>query len=109
MDQVRRQLVIFERHGKILKWHDRDIPPGREWEGQIDERLRGAHLILLFVSPHFIESRYCWEVEVRTALERHESGEARVIPIILRPCAWEDAPFARLQALPKGRNSVDPM
>jgi hypothetical protein len=101
MDHVRRQLVIFERQGKIVKWHDRKIPPGTEWEGQIDERLRSAHVILLFVSPHFIESRYCYDIEVMTALERHEQGDARVIPIILRPCAWEDAPFARLQALPK--------
>ena len=35
------------------------------------------------------------------ALERHDAGEARVIPVILRPVDWHEAPFARLQALPK--------
>jgi hypothetical protein len=100
MDSVRRQLVIFERQGRIVKWHDREIPPGVEWEAQIDQRLRSAHVILLFVSPAFIESRYCYDVEVVAALERHAAGSARVIPIILRPCAWEAAPFAALQALP---------
>jgi hypothetical protein len=24
-----------------------------------------------------------------------------VVPIILRPCAWQDAPFSKLQALPR--------
>ena len=33
-------------------------------------------------------------------MERHEAGEARVIPIILRPVDWEAAPFGRLLALP---------
>jgi hypothetical protein len=34
------------------------------------------------------------------AVERHERGEARVIPIILRACLWQDAPFGKLQTLP---------
>ncbi len=106
MNAVRQQLVIFERQGRIIKWHDRQIPPGTEWAGQIDQRLRLAHIILLFVSPAFLESRYCWDVEVTTALERHQRGEARVIPIILRPCAWQAAPFARLQALPTDARPV---
>jgi hypothetical protein len=35
------------------------------------------------------------------AMRRHQTNSAKVIPIILRPCAWESAPFAKLQALPK--------
>jgi hypothetical protein len=52
------------------------------------------------MSPHFIESRYCYEVEGDEALRRHRAGQASVIPIILRPCAWEETPFGHLQALP---------
>ncbi len=40
------------------------------------------------------------------ALERESNGEARVIPIILRPCDWQDAPFGHLQALPTDGNPV---
>jgi len=106
MNDVRRQLVIFERKGQIIKWHDRMIPPGEEWENHIDSRLRQAQIILLFVSPSFIESKYCYDIEVREALKRHESNEAHVIPIILRPCAWEEAPFSKLQALPQDGRAV---
>jgi hypothetical protein len=100
MNAVRRQLVIFERNGCILKWHDRQIPAGAEWRKEIDRRLDRARIILLFVSPHFIESRYCYEVEGQAALRRHDTGAARVVPVILRPCFWQEAPFAKLQALP---------
>jgi hypothetical protein len=101
MDEVRRQLIVFERQGRILKWYDRIIPPGVEWKTEIDERLRRARIILLFMSPQFIESKYCYLVEGQEALRRHDSKEATVIPVILRPCAWEDSPFGKLQALPR--------
>jgi hypothetical protein len=39
-------------------------------------------------------------------MDRYEKGEARVIPIILRACDWQDAPFGKLQALPKDAQSV---
>jgi hypothetical protein len=106
MDEVRRQLIVYERQGQILKWHDRKIPPGVEWKNEIDGRLRRARIILLFITPHFIESRYCYEVEGLEALRRHDSGEATVVPVILRPCAWQDSPFGRLQALPRDGNPV---
>jgi hypothetical protein len=101
MDDVRRQLIVWERNGRILKWHDRQIPPGSDWRNHIDERLNSARIVLLFLSPHFIESRYCYEVEGQAALRRRESRAAEVIPVILRPCPWQETPFGTLQALPR--------
>ena len=106
MNDVRRQLIVEERNGRILKWYDREIPPGADWRQQIDNRLEHAKIILLFMSPHFIESLYCYEIEGQIALRRHETGEARVIPVILRPCLWERSPFGKLQALPRDANPV---
>src|SRR5205823_3537205 len=54
------------------------------------------------VSADFLASDYCSDVEVKTALARYARGEARVIPIILRPCEWGQSRFKHLQALPKG-------
>jgi len=100
LNDIRRQLVVFDRIGVIRKWHDRLIPPGVEWRDQIDSRLHTSKIILLLVSPDFFESDYCYDIEMTEALRRHEAGTARVIPIIVRPCLWEMAPFARLQFLP---------
>ena len=106
MHEVRRQLIVFERQGRILKWHDREIPPGVEWQNEIDERLRKARVFLLFMSPRFIESKYCYQVEGQEALRRHDSMEATVIAVVLRPCEWEDSPFGKLQALPRDAKPV---
>ena len=62
-------------------------------------------MILLLVSRPFLHSRYIQETELPRALKRHESGEAHVIPIILKPSQWEDPPwcdlFGKLKVLPK--------
>src|SRR5205823_8508588 len=57
-------------------------------------------------SPDFIYSEYCYGVEMKRALERHERGEARVILVILRPVYWQEAPFGKLQVLPTDAKPV---
>ena len=101
MDMVRLQLVVRERLGEIVKWHDRMIPAGDEWRTLLDNRINQAHVILLFMSPHFLASRYCYEIEGTIALRRHHEGTARVIPVVLRACDWKVTPFGELQGLPR--------
>jgi hypothetical protein len=100
-DQLDKHLSLLERRGLIKGWHDREIRAGGEWRNQIDEHLESAEIILLLVSADFLASDYIYDVEMKLALERHDRGEAIVIPIILRPVSWSGAPFAHLKALPR--------
>ncbi|AKT44056.1 tetratricopeptide repeat protein [Chondromyces crocatus] len=93
-------LKQLQRQGLVDLWHDRKIAPGGERANEISAHLDQAHLILLLVSQDFLASDYCTDVEVDRALERHRQGEAQVVPVILRHCTWDWAPFATLQALP---------
>ena len=105
-EELERHLSILKRQGIITDWHDRRIGAGTEWKGQIDIHLNTARVVLLLISSDFLASDYCYDIEMRRAMERHESGEARVIPIILRPAIWKGAPFEKLQALPKDAKPV---
>lgn len=105
-DELEKHLSTLWRQGIISSWHDRRIGPGTEWEGQIDEHLNVSQVILLLVSSDFLFSNYCYDVEMKRALERHEAGTARVIPVILRACLWDGAPFCKLQALPKDARPI---
>jgi TIR domain/CHAT domain len=104
-DDLREELVIqlsnLKRQGKINAWHDRAIEAGEEWETQIKSNLESAQIILLLISPPFMASDYCYDIEMERAIARHNEGTARVIPILLRPCDWKDSPFSKLQVLPK--------
>src|ERR1044072_3272180 len=105
-DRMEEHLSILKRQGIISTWHDRKIGVGREWAKGIDEELEAAHIILLLISPAFINSEYCYGVEMDRAMKRHQRGEALVVPIILRPVLWESAPFGKLQALPTDAKPV---
>jgi hypothetical protein len=92
---------VLSREGLVSPWYDRMIDPGDEWAAEISENLDGAHLILLFVSVDFIASRYCYEIEMRRAMEMHDARKARVVPIIVRPTPLSGTfDFERLQMLP---------
>jgi TIR domain/NACHT domain len=99
-------LSHLQQEGTIASWHDRLIDAGTNWAQAIDQAINSASIILLLVSPNFLISDYCYDVEMKIALERQARGEARVIPIILRPCDWTSAPFAHLQCLPRNRKPV---
>lgn len=99
-DQLERQLKILQRQGLIETWHDRRIEAGQEFAGEIDAHIEADEIILLLVSPDFLNSDYCYEVEMTRALERHEAGEAIVIPVILRDCLWKGAPFGKILGVP---------
>ena len=105
-DQLEKHLVALQRQGIISSWHDRRITPGTELADAIDGNLHAADVILLLISPDFIASDYCYEREMRQAMERHRIGEARVIPVILRPCDWEDLPFGTLLATPRDGRAI---
>jgi hypothetical protein len=104
--ELEKHLGALKRQGVIEAWHDHNIDAGEEWKTSINENLGAADIILLLISADFLDSDYCYEIEMRRALERHERREAAVVPVILRPVDWGDAPFGKLQALPKGAKPV---
>jgi hypothetical protein len=68
--------------------------------------LESANIILLLVSSDFLASDYCYDIELKRALERHERNQARVIPVILRSVDWHDSTFGKLSALPKDGKAI---
>ncbi len=93
-------LMPLQRQGLISVWNDMNISPGAVWEAEVSKHLNTAQVVLLLISPDFMASEYCYDIEMQRALERHDVGEARVIPILLRPVDWLHTPFGKLQALP---------
>lgn len=105
LNDLKSHLCSLQRQELITLWADTDINAGLEREKEIEKHLNTAQIILLLVSPDFIASEYCYS-KVKRAMERYEGGEARVIPIILRPVRFENVPFRKLQALPKDAKPV---
>jgi RNA polymerase sigma factor (sigma-70 family) len=103
---LQKHLVGLQRQGVIQGWHDRVIPAGSEWAGEIDTHLDSASVILLLVSPDYLASNYCYEIEMRRALERHDAGEVCLVPILLRPVDLDGQPFSKFQILPRDAKPI---
>lgn len=102
-----KHLEPLRRLEIIKAWNDRMLKPGEDWGKKISDNLEKADIILLLVSIDFINSPYCYDIELDRAIERHTNGESVVIPVILRSCMWKSTPFGSIQAVPKDGRPVN--
>ncbi|MEH6651461.1 MAG: DnaB-like helicase C-terminal domain-containing protein [Motiliproteus sp.] len=105
-ESLEEHLSLLVRNNIVSSWSDRKIIPGKSWKGEIDDEIKSADIILLLVSTSFIASDYCYDKELEIAMQKHESKQAIVIPIIVRPTEFLDTPFSSIQALPKDAKAV---
>jgi hypothetical protein len=105
-NELEKHLTILKREQYIENWHDRRLRFGTDFSQKINDEIKQADIVLLLVSPDFISSDYCYNIEMKFALKQHQQHGARVIPIIIRPTDWQNAPFGPLLALPKDGKPV---
>src|SRR5436309_961247 len=105
-NELNGHLISIQQEYSLTIWSDREIRPGADWAKEINAQLDAAHLIFLLITVNFIASKYCYGVEMKRALERHNAGTARVIPILLDHVYWQVAPFSHLQVLPTDARPV---
>lgn len=97
--ELQKFLINPEREGLIEIWQDGMIEPGTDWDKAIKTKIETADIIIMLISQSFIASNYVHEVELKKALEKALTNEARIIPILLSSCDWKD-----WKAYPSGVN-----
>ena len=106
--KLENHLSILKWQGIIANWYPGMISPGKEWEKEIDARLKTADIILLLISSDFTASHYHWNVVVQQAMQRHKARNTRtrVIPVLLRRVDYWKVAFGKIKALPEGEKPV---
>ena len=105
-NELEKHLAVLKRQGLIDTWYDRRILAGASLNQEIDQNLLESNLVLLLVSPDFLESDYCYSNEMQKALEMRSHSIAWVIPIILEHCDWKNTPLKNLLACPQDGKPV---
>ena len=100
LTELKKHLQSLKRQGLLTGWYDHNIAAGLEWMQERANQLNAATLIALLISPDYLNSDYIYSSEMSKAMQRHEAGTARILPIFLRPTYWEGTPFAKLKSLP---------
>lgn len=97
--ELETHLSLFVKQGDITTWYRDRVNGGLNYQQEADEQLHRADIVLFLISPSFIACDRCYKVEMVQALERQESGDTRVIPILIRPSQWEKTPLNDLVVL----------
>lgn len=74
-------------------WYDKELMGGDEYKRLIESKIKRAHIALLMVSQHFLNSEFIETFELPHISARAERKELVVIPVLVEPCAWSDYPF----------------
>lgn len=101
------QLNVLQSVGLLEVWSDDRIKPGGDWKEEIYNYMDRADVAIFLITPDFINSQFVKEIEVPRLLQRHESGELTIFPIIAKPCLWHRVPWlAELNVLPRNKKPV---
>jgi TIR domain len=101
LERLHTHLAVLRREGTIVDWHDRNILAGAVIDLNVDAQLESSQLMLALVSPDFLSSQYCYEKEMKRAMELHAAGRLVIIPVIVEPCDWLSSPLKQFKALPR--------
>ena len=106
-NEIYKHLSPLKRSEKIKMWSDKELLPGSSFNDEIKEKLKQSDIIILLISADFIDSDYCYEIEMQNAIIRAEKEECYVVPVIVRDCLWKDTPLKDILALPKNGKSIN--
>ncbi|HEU5379983.1 MAG TPA: tetratricopeptide repeat protein [Ktedonobacteraceae bacterium] len=95
-NQLTAHLSPLRRMRKLTIWFDVQIQAGSDWKLEIEKQLTEADLILLLLSSDFMNSDYCYNLQLTAALNYYEAGRVEIIPILLRPVFWDGTPIKQL-------------
>jgi len=109
-DNVVKHLGVLAHDGQLALWDDRRISGGDDWLPEIEKAIHSCSVALLLISADFLTSKFILGKEIPPLLQRREKDGVRVMPVILRPCAWDDVSWLRsIQARPKDGKALTSM
>ncbi len=105
-DQLELILRGLKTRGALDSWQSRAIGPGAGRAETANRHLEQADVVVFLLSRDLLAGDYAHSADVRAALDRHRSGDARVLAVLLRPCPTKGTPFAALPTFPSGGKPV---
>ncbi len=101
-DRLVTHLGVLAQQGLLDIWEDRQIAGGDDWEPAIAEALSSCNVAVLLITANFLTSKFILGTEVPTLLQRRQNEGVRVIPLIVKPCAWQKIGWLKsINARPK--------
>jgi len=103
-------LAPLREHKHISTWDDAVIKPGEVVDEVIKSAIDKADVIIVLASADFIASESLYHEHLARAIQRFETGKAKVFPVIVRDFAWADTVIGKLPiVLPQDNGRLRPV
>jgi hypothetical protein len=100
-EDLSESLRVLESEGVVSLIELRSVSQlDQDTEKYVDSRIRRARVVLVVVTRDLLATSYGRSWELRQLLRFHEERRLTLLPVIVRPTAWERTPFGHLAALP---------
>ena len=100
MHEFLKHTVTLQEQGIIAKpWTDEWIAFGKEWDDEIKRHIEECDIMVCLVSIDFLNTDYIRKTELKEAMNQNKM----LVPIIIKPCDWENCDFAKYQVALKGK------
>ena len=84
---------------KLGIWNDRIVDENRQLYPKTENALRDAKVLVVFLSPAYLESTWIVTSEASGFLEGLSTTELRIIPVLLKDCSWQEIPLFRTRQI----------
>jgi len=105
LGQWENHLRLLEQAGLISFWSELHLAPGANRVQAFQHQVDAADMVLLLLSADFFHSPDCLAMMERT-IERSQTDKVRVIPLLLRPVAWQESPLSGLASWPSNEMPI---
>lgn len=103
-DKLLEHLESIRKSFHIDFWHDGQIDIGDNIDEEVFEKLKVSDIIILLISSSYIASNFCYNIELKHAVERKT---CIIIPVMLKNTALNDnMPFYKIKSLPYDRKPI---
>lgn len=96
LEELHAHLAYYEQKGSIDFWDDTKIGSDSRWYREIEKAIASARIAILLVSPDYLVSELN---ELTSLLVAAEDEGVTILPVIVKPCAFENTPLAQFQSI----------
>lgn len=100
LTQLQRHLKASQNVGLAIDaWDDTRIKGGRDWKKEIENALASATIGIILISIDFLASDFIMNNELPSLLQSAENNGLTILPLIIKPCDYQETPLSKFQAL----------
>src|SRR6266487_2312667 len=101
LQRLQVHLAPEVRNKRVDLWDDTKIMPGEKWKSETNSALQTAKVAVLLVSADYLASDFIEHNELAPLLSAAESEKVTILPVLLKPCHYNNTPLEAFQFVNK--------